>query len=93
MLNSMPAAANAASAAPARSRQVVRFGLDRGFLAVGGADWLAGQAAGAMTLSEKPVDGAAAGRRLAAAGWTPRGKLLRCDARLSCGMNGTSGAG
>ena len=58
MHDSMPAAANAASAAPARSRQVVSCGLDRGFLAAEGADWVAGQAAGAIAPSEKPVAGA-----------------------------------
>ena len=57
-LNSMPAAANAASAAPARGRQVVSCGLDRGFLAAGGVGWVAGQAAGAIAPSEKPVAGA-----------------------------------
>ena len=91
-LNSMPAAANAAGAAPARSRQVVSCGLDRGFLAAGGVGWVAGQAAGAIAPSEKPVAGAAAGRRLAAAGWTPLGKDLRCSARISSGSSGTAGA-
>ena len=90
-LNSMPAAANAASAAPARSRQVVSCGLDRGFLAAGGVGWVAGQAAGAIAPSEKPVAGAAAGRRRAAAGWTPLGKHLRCSARISSGTSGTAG--
>ena len=57
-LNSMPAAANATSAVPARSRQVVSCGLDRGFLAAGGVGWVAGQAAGSIAPSEKPVAGA-----------------------------------
>ena len=57
-LNSMPAAANVTSAVPARSRQVVSCGLDRGFLAAGGVGWVAGQAAGSIAPSEKPVAGA-----------------------------------
>ena len=79
---------------PARSRQVVSCGRDRGLLAAGAAGRVAGQAAGAMAPSEKTVAGVAAGRPLAAAGWTPRGTpLLRCGVQLSCGINGTSGAG
>ena len=57
-LNSMPAAANVTSAVPARSRQVVSCGLDRGFLAAGGVGWVAGQAAGSIAPLEKPVAGA-----------------------------------
>ena len=53
---------------------------------------MAEQAAGAIAPSEKPVAGAAAGRRLAAAGWTPLGKQLRCSARVSSGTSGTAGA-
>ena len=38
---------------------------------------MAGQAAGAMTPSEQPVAGAAAGRRWMDAGWTPWERILR----------------
>ena len=91
-LNSMPAAANAASAAPARSRQVVSCGLDRGFLAAGGVGWVAGQAAGAIAPSEKPVAGADAAWAMDGRGMDTTGTHLRCSARISSGSSGTAGA-
>ena len=80
MHNSMPAATNAASAAPARSRQVVSCGLDRGFLAAGGVGWVAGQAAGATSPSEKPVAGADAAWAMDGCGMdtTGEGPPLQC---------------
>ena len=87
----MPAAANAASAVPARGRQVVSCGIDRGFLAAGGVDWVAGQAVGAIAPSEKPVAGADAAWAMDGHGMDTSGRLLRCGARLSCGSSGTAG--
>ena len=83
-LNSMPAAANAASAAPARGRQVVSCGLDRGFLAAGGVGWVAGQAVGAIAPSEKPIAGADAAWAMDGRGMDTTGEAapLRCAALL-----------
>ena len=94
-LNSMPAAANAASAAPARSRQVVSCGLDRGFLAAGGVGWVAGQAAGAIAPSEKPVAGADAAWAMDGRGMDTTGEAptLQCAdiQRQQCGTKDVLG--
>ena len=96
-LNSMPAAANAASAAPARGRQVVSCGLDRGFLAAGGVGWVAGQAAGAIAPSEKPVAGADAawamdGRGMDTTGEAPPRQCADIQ-RQQCGTAGADWIG
>ena len=94
-LNSMPAAANAASAVPARGRQVVSCGLDRGFLAAGGVGWVAGQAVGAIAPSEKPVAGADAawamdGRGMDTTGEAPPRQCADIQ-RQQCGIKDVLG--
>ena len=91
MLHSMPAAVDAARAAAAHGRQGVGDDHNPGFQLTGGAGPMPGQAATAMTPSEKAVDGAAAAWRWMDAGWTPRGKILRCRSQLAGGTNGAAG--
>ena len=92
MLHSMPAAVDAARAAAAHGRQGVGDDHNPGFQLTGGAGPMPGQAATAMTPSEKAVDGAAAAWRWMDAGWTPRGKILRCCSQLAGGTNGATGS-
>ena len=91
MLHSMPAAVDAARAAAAHGRQGVGDDHNPGFQLTGGAGPVPGQAATAMTPSEKAVDGAAAAWRWMDAGWTLRGKILRCRSQLAGGTNGAAG--
>ena len=81
LLRTQPAAPSPAD------RQAVSCGLDCGFLAAGGADRVAGQAAGAMTpgaaRSRRCCWSAVDGRRMDTMG--------EDTSRLSSGTNGTTG--